>query len=303
MFGQDKEFPEYESWKFPSWDNPAVYPNGYDDPEIQLLRRTMSPSAFMQEIGADFSSFVGKIYPDWDVSKHVKNVEFRPELPNYMAIDWGYTNPSAWIEFQVTPDDRIRVWREHYEPYKTLPEHIHDIKNREQPDGYHLDLAFGDSADPGSADVVSLNLIGCWALPEAKVNWREGIDLVSSFLQDRETGRELDEFGTPEILPAFSVDFSCVNTIDEFNNYRAPGSVHGRNVPEMGNKAKDHAMDAIRYGLMHLFRLGATSHLSDVYNPTQAGASGAITLTSPSDSGLVLAPSGDAGYFTMGEQF
>jgi hypothetical protein len=176
MYGQDPHFPEYESWRFPSWENRFVYPKGFDDLEIQLLKRTMSPEAFEQEIGADFSSFVGKIYPEWDVQRHVGDVPFVPGLPNYVAIDWGYTNPAAWIEFQVTPDDRVRVWREHYKPYMTLPEHIHTMKNREQPEGYHLDAAFADAADPSSVDVVSRDLIGCYGLPEAKTNWREGVD-------------------------------------------------------------------------------------------------------------------------------
>jgi len=300
MHGQDATMPEYESWRFPSWDNPFVYPGGRDDAEIRLLERTMTPEAFLQEIGADFGSFVGKIYPEWDIQKHVTNVPFIPELPNYLAIDWGYTNPSAWIEFQVTPQDEIRVWREHYRAYMTLPEHIDAMKNREQPEGYHLDLAFADAADPSAAATVTTNLVGCYAMPEAKEVWREGIDLVRSFMAERDTGRELDEYGTPELRPAFLVDFSCIYTIHEFNNYKAPGSVNGRNVPELGNKAQDHSMDAIRYGLMHLYKCGATSHLSDVYRPATGASSTSFAPHSSSD--LVLAPS-EGGYFTMGGQF
>jgi hypothetical protein len=264
MLGKDSTFQDYASWRFPSWENSAIYPGGERDPEIELLKRTMSPDAFLQEIGADFSSFVGKIYPEWDVETFVGNVPFIPGLPNYMAIDWGYTNPAAFIEFQVTPDDRIRVWREHYKPYMTLNEHIAFMKSRDQPEGYHLDMAFADAADPEGAATVSEKLVGCLAMPEAKTNWRQGIDLVRSFMQLRETGRSLDEFGTPEEAPAFVVDFSCANTIHEFNNYRAKAPVKGMNVPEMGQKTQDHALDAIRYGIVHVFALGATSHLIDV---------------------------------------
>jgi hypothetical protein len=313
MLGQDPTIPEYESWRFPSWENKFVYPLGYDDPEIQLLLRTMSPENFLQEIGADFSSFAGKIYPEWDVSKHVANVPFDPALPNFLAIDWGYTNPAAWIEFQVTPDDRVHVWREHYKAYMTLNEHMDYMKNREQPLGYHLDGAFGDAADPSSVETVSTKLVGCWADPLAKANWREGIDLVRSFMVDRETGRDLDEFGTPELKPAFVVDFSCTNVIDEFNNYRAPGSSKGNNVPEVGQKAKDHAMDAIRYGLMHQFKLGANSHLSDVYpsvaplTPAAAlalvGAPVAQSAFEPFASSELHQTPTETGYFTMDKAF
>lgn len=265
MHGKDPEYPDYESWRFPSWDNAAVYPGGRDDEEIALLRKTMLPERFAQEIAADFSSFAGKIYPEWDAERHVGRVPFRPELPNYIAFDWGYTNPLAAIEFQVTPDDRIRVWREHYKAYTTLPDHLRILRRREQPDGYHLDMAFGDAADPEAAITVSTNFVGCLALPEAKENWRAGIDAVRAYMLERESTEILDEYGTPaEGEPGIVVDFSCENLIREFNNYKAPESTKGRNVPEMGNKVEDHALDALRYGIMHL-QMGAGSSLSSVY--------------------------------------
>jgi hypothetical protein len=295
MLGQNNEIPEYESWRFPSWDNGAVYPGGYDDPEIQLLIRTMSPESFQQEIAADFTAFTGKIFPEWDVGKHVTNVPFRPELPNYMAFDWGYTNPLAAIEFQITPRDEIRIWREHYRAYTTLPEHLAIIKSRTNPEGYHLDLAFGDAADPEAAITVSNGLTQCIAMPECKSDytWRDGIDLIREFMRDRSSDEVLDEFGTPAPdRPAFLVDFGCTSFIHEANNYRAPESVKGRNVPEMGNKVEDHALDAVRYGLVHIYKLGAHHHLSDVYGPTAPVSVSRETGQPISDRGLVTAGAG-----------
>lgn len=267
MLGRDNSMPEYESWRFPSWANSVVYPGGEDDPEIQLLKRTMMPERFMQEIAADFSSFVGKIYPEWQDDVHVGNFPFHPEWPNYIAFDWGYTNPLAAIEFQISPNDEVYIWREHYKAYKTLREHIDILKAREQPAGYHLDLAFGDAADPAAVQTVSQYLVGCIGDPKAKENWREGIDLVRSFMQPIQIG-EADEYGTPLEKVRFHVDVSCKNTIHEFNNYRAPDSVKGRNVQEIGLRQDDHALDAIRYGLVHIYHLGAVYHLSDVYEGT-----------------------------------
>jgi hypothetical protein len=60
LMGRDDTLPEYESWRFPSWANPVLYPGGFDDPEIQLMRRTMSPEEFEQEIAADFSRIPSK---------------------------------------------------------------------------------------------------------------------------------------------------------------------------------------------------------------------------------------------------
>jgi hypothetical protein len=304
MHGKDDSLPEYASWRFPSWDNQAVYPGGIEDPEILLLKRTMTSEAFDQEIGADFASFVGKIYPEWDAGVHVTNVPFRPELPNYITFDWGYTNPLAAIEFQVTPDDKVRIWREHYKAYTTLPDHIRMLKAREQPTGYHLDLAFGDAADPGAAVTVSTELVGCLALPEAKENWREGVDLVRSFMKERASTEPIDEYGTPKPGEVgLLVDVSCTNTIREFNNYKASGSVKGRNVPEMGNKVEDHTMDAIRYGIVHRFKLGAgAGGLSEVYgagasDAKEDGSAGGF-FTQGTDSLSPSSVDSDEGFFT-----
>ena len=123
----------YEAWNFPSWLNTQVYPLGRQDPEILLLERTMAEEEFLQEIAADFSSFKGKIYAEFEENTHVKKHVFRPDWPNYIAFDWGFTAPLAAIEFQVDPWDNIYVWREHYQAYLTLDEHLAIMKQRDQP--------------------------------------------------------------------------------------------------------------------------------------------------------------------------
>lgn len=277
MHGKDDELPDYESWRFPSWANTFVYPGGVKDPEIQLLQKTMGREAFNQEIGADFGSFVGKIYPEWDANIHVGNYKFNPAWPNYIAFDFGYTNPLAAIEFQVSPSDEIYIWREHYQSYTRVEEHCRLMRERDQPDGYHINMCFGDAADPEAVETVSLKLAPCVASPEAKVNWREGIDLVRGFLE-REAGT--DEYGGPVYAPAFHVDIGCKNVIREFNNYKAPQAVKGKNVQEIGLKQDDHALDAIRYGLVHIYKLGATYHLSDVMSMNTPSSLDSVGVTS-----------------------
>ena len=262
MRGQDETFPEYNSWRFPSYMNDIIFPGGVDDPEIKLLKRTMPKDAFTQEIEADFGSFVGKIFPEWDVSKHVKNHTFRPDWPNYIGFDIGYTNPLAAIEFQISPQDTIHIWREHYKPYMRIEEHIRELKSREQPEGYHITMCTSDAADPEAAETLNNKFAPTVANPLAKVNWRDGIDLMRSFME-RDGGE--DEFGgTLDEIPAYFVDPSCEQTIREHNNYKAPQNSSGKNVTEMGIKMDDHAIDAIRYALVTIYRLGAGYSLQDV---------------------------------------
>jgi hypothetical protein len=283
--GKDPKFQDYESWSFPSWANTVVYPLGRQDPEILGIEQEAMPEWFSQEYGADFASFVGKIFPEWDEKVHVRPVSFNPDWPNYIAFDFGYTNPLAAIEFQVSPRDEIFIWREHYKSYATIPDHIDILKNREHPEGYHIDLAFGDPADPEAAATITRDFVPCIAMPEVKSDytWRDGIDEIRRFMKPIPPGIGdtiivVDEFGTPAPdQPRFFVDNSCTTWIKEANNYRSKEPVKGQNVPEFGAKMDDHGLDAMRYALLYLFKLGVTSSLADIY-----GVSNAVWRPSPS---------------------
>jgi len=279
----DPVFKDYSSWQFPSWDNPYVYPEGLNDPEIALIKATVLPAFFDQEIAAMFNAFVGKIYDEFSEMLHVRQHTFRPEWPNYIAFDWGFTNPLAAIEFQVDPFGKVYIWREHYKAGLMLDDHIDIIKARENPSGYRLDLGFGDAASPESVLKVSTRLVPCIADPKSKSGtarvtnetqgrhsresgWREGVELVKSFLKPKVIG-VADEYGTPLEEAWLHIDPACANTIREFNNYRAPDNGRGdRNIREDARKFDDHALDAIRYALMHIFKLGATYKLSEFYD-------------------------------------
>ena len=105
--------------------------------------------------------------------------------------------------------------------------------------------------------------------PEAKANWREGIDLVKMFMKPRPNGF-LDEFGTPMMVPKFFVDPSCKNVIREMLNYKAPeakkikSNLNESAKNSAAEKQDDHTLDAIRYGLVHIYKLGAIYSLADV---------------------------------------
>lgn len=265
QLGRNPDFPEYESWRFPSWDNSVIYPGGRQDPEILLLERTTDRAWFNQEIGADFTAFVGKIYEEFTEDTHVRKVEYNPAWPNYIAFDWGFVNPLAAIEFQVSPQDDILIWREHYKSYQILEAHLRELYERHQPEGYHISCCFGDAADPEAVATVNAKFAPCLALPEAKTNWRQGIETVKRFLRQYQVGE--DEHGAPIEEPKLFIDHSCVNTIREFGNYRAKSATVGRNPSsprEAPQNIDDHALDAIRYGLVHIFELGARHHLTEV---------------------------------------
>jgi len=306
MDGQNPSYTDSASWQFPSWANTVIYPGGRQDPEIIRLERTLSTDEFEQEIGANFSSFVGKIYGEFDEKLHCKNIEFNPALPNYISFDWGFTNPLAAVEFQVDADDNILVWRLHYKAWMTLHDHLEIMKDRPQPEGYHIDLCFGDPANPEKILEVSKDFAPCMGDPDCKTDWSEGVMLVKRFLKPRKTGL-FDQYGDEILVPKLFVDFSCVDMIREFNNYKSKNKPKGRNAPELPQGVDDHCMDGIRYGLMHLFKLGATYHLTDVADANgvdsrMLAASASDDLTEI-DSWGVAEEAGVTGFFTTGVQF
>jgi LAGLIDADG DNA endonuclease family protein len=218
---------------------------------------------------------------EFQESTHVRKHVFNPDWVNVMVWDWGFINPLACIEFQIDPWDNIHVWREHYGAFKTLEQHIFEISTREQPPGYKIDMSFGDAADPEAAIYVTQHYTTCWTDPAAKTNWREGIELMKTFLKDYETS-ETDEYGTPVMCPKFFVDHSCINTIREFNNYKAKEAPrNSRNKSNPRDEAQNydnHTLDCIRYGLMHLYKLGASSHLVDTMPSLTGVSTGSSTI-------------------------
>lgn len=274
--GQDADRPEYWSRRYPSWVNRVMFPGGEDDPEIQLMRETTLEEWFLQEIAAEFTAVVGRIFGEFAEDVHVTHTyEFHPEWPNYIAFDWGFANPLAAIEFQVAPDDTIYVWREHYVAGRTLEWHVANLQERKQPPGYHLDLAFGDCADPDAVEYVSRHLVYCEADDAAKSNWLTSVRLVKKFLQTGEHGRDGsgrmgdpdDDYGRPIERPKFYVSAECVETIEEFLEYKTKRNVGANEFSSarvVGSGVDDHAIDALRYAFMHLWEIGVQHHLSEV---------------------------------------
>jgi hypothetical protein len=297
--GQNPKYRNWASWQFPSWANEVIYPGGRQDDEILELENNLSVEEFGQEIGAEFTAFVGKIYGEFNEKLHVKEVEYNPALPNYVAFDWGFTSPLAAVEFQVDADDNVYIWRVHYKAWSTLLDNLEQMKRREQPPGYKVDLCFGDAAMPDNVITVSQFFAPCISDPAAKADWLTGVMLVKRFLKPYDTGL-YDADGFPIYRPKFFIDFSCDEFIREINNYRSKKPPKGRNAPELPQGIDDHCMDAIRYGLMHLFHLGAQHHLTDV-----ADVNGLLVpndLTDIDSAGAVE-EAGLQSFFTTGDRF
>jgi hypothetical protein len=248
---------DWWSYRSPTWENIAVFPGGRQDAEMLEVEANLSPEVFQQEYGAEFTSFAGRIYSEFDEGYHVvRDYKFKPDWRNYLAFDFGFRNPFCCLNIQVDPSDNVYVWDEYYERGLTSVQHADRLKSIIQ---WRVD---GGYYDPSGAD-ESQSIINVFRdthayhnrhldavmLDPAPNDWRSGVERVKEFLKLTPVW---DTMGpTNKVAPKLFVSERCQNTIREFNTYRVKEQSEklGEKMDpkEEPRKKDDHAMDALRY--------------------------------------------------------
>jgi hypothetical protein len=214
------------------------------DPEVISLLDTLTPEAFQQEIGADFTEFVGRVFKEWDEEWHVSDdLHYNPNWGHYAAVDYGYTNPNVWLYIQVDPWGNLEILDEIYESGLTADDFAELIKEREL---HRVTRFYPDPASPG--DTVQL---------ERKLRIQSGggtggelqerIDAIRARLKCRPVVAHLP-LGHPERLPLLRVHSRCVNVIREMSAYRYPekrDTILGDEAHEKPMKKDDHTPEAL----------------------------------------------------------
>lgn len=256
----------YKSYHLPSWTNPVRYPGGRNNGEIIRIRSTVSKHYFDQEYGADFTSFSGAIYDEWDERIHVKEHKFNPQWSNFLAFDYGFANPFVCLDIQVDPNDTMYIWREYHSRYMSTYENGQALLSRENPENYNVSGMWGDPR--GANEAATLALMLGWVASE-DVPWKLGVEEVKRRLKPDSSG-----------FPKMYVDPSCINT------RRSIGQLHVKEASRMqkldlqehtgdGNiqhKVDDHEADAVRYFVGPYFVNGAGTHLDDIYGTPYRGS-------------------------------
>lgn len=86
MRGQDPLLPDWQSWRFPTWTNPAIPPD-----EVESLRRTMPERMFREEIAAEFLDAAGLVFRNLDAVCTAAPEPGRTADagPIVFGVDWG----------------------------------------------------------------------------------------------------------------------------------------------------------------------------------------------------------------------
>jgi hypothetical protein len=275
----------YESWTFPTWYNKVRYPGPFDphclhlncncNQELVRIQRRASEQYFWQEYGASFTAYEGMIYPEFHEDIHIKQIDYNPAWKNYLALDYGFTDPFVCLDVMVDPSDNVYVWREYQKRYEATWDHGVYLRNRANPEGYHVDAIYGDPR--GADEAATLALQGLHVESEV-VGWSQGIEAVRRQLKIQPDGR-----------PKLFVDPSCVELKRQMQGLRQKEVKEDKNAKSSAMGAKegqhdydDHGPDALRYFHNMYFVLGYSASLSDVYPPdnVRSEAESVFTLLS-----------------------
>lgn len=270
--GQDPNRPDWSSRRLPAWLNPYVYktPTNEEhvrallevmrdkhrvitetylrgliiDAEILSLMQDQTAESFLQEIGADFSEFVGRVFAMFDEEIHVGDFEVQTGARWEWAgaVDYGFTNPNVWLLLQISPWGEVFVMDEVYEPGLSPLEFAKEIKRRGLcPTG--LKHFYPDPSSPGDTRILE---------QELKITAKGGTggDLPPRLDAIREALKVQHDhlpFDHPDRKPRLSIDRKCKMTIRDFSLYRyadkkADADANG---PENPVKKFDHAPEAL----------------------------------------------------------
>lgn len=255
--GQDPLDKQWWSMRAPSWSNNVLFPLGMEDPEIHEMRKDMSEEKFKQEIGAEFTEFVGRVFKNFDEEINVIDIDYDPNKPLYVATDYGYTNPNVMLFIQVGVWDDVYVIGEYYRRNRTPEEFARDIAEHPVlgPLSKRATDLYPDPEDPGASNTLA-----------EKFRWnihrgtggpvQNRLDLIRKWLTPQPL--ELED-GHPDKLPKLWIDRSCTYLAREMQDYRYPESKSEvSESKENPLKVDDHAPEALGrffggyYGAKHI---------------------------------------------------
>jgi PBSX family phage terminase large subunit len=228
--------PDVKSFQFKMDDNPALSTNTKD-----LFKRQFKGLWYQRFIEGRWVQAEGAVYDFFDEKIHCIDFPLSTATSYIVGVDYGTTNPCAFVLVGINKHRYPNVWVEDEYYYNSR------VKQRQKTDGeYAEDLAqFIEGRniaaiylDPSAASFkAELSRAGISPVYDADNEVLDGIRFVSKMLNQG----------------AFKICRKCKNLIAEFQSYvwDENSIKRGEDKPK---KENDHALDALRYSLMtHFF--------------------------------------------------
>lgn len=235
----------WQSWLYRTIDGGFV-----PREDVAEARSTLPASVYRQEYEATFELAAGRVYDAFTRRTHVvphedierrfrynKSWSFARKL---VAIDWGFVDPMVLLSIGKTSTGQLVVFGEEYASQRLLDASgwfpvIKSVRDDVRPSEF-----VADPSEPGNIAAVRKLLNGVPVVRNADNNRTEGVRRVQSALLPRHNGSERE--------PGLIVSDRCVNLIREIESYCYREL---RGVPtEEPQDGNDHALDALRYGVM-----------------------------------------------------
>jgi PBSX family phage terminase large subunit len=188
---------------------------------------------FREQYLGQWTFYSGVVYGhDFDINRNVIELPeggINPEWPRIRSIDFGYRDPFVCLWGAVAPDNELWIYREHYQPGRSMAEHALVIKQRSE--GERILYTVADSSEPQS--IADLRRLGVSAM-EANRDRRAGRMLVGDYL--RAGKLKFIKGAVPELMRELA-----------WYRWDRDKDKEGAKEATVGD---DHAMDALRYLVM-----------------------------------------------------
>ena len=222
-----------------SRDNPHL-PDGY----VDSLVKNYPDEWVKRYVFGSFDTFSGLVYGEFKDEKPyvVKPFDIPKGWYRFVALDFGYRNPTAVLWFAVSPKGIAYVYDEFYATGKLVSETAEIIKAKNG--STKIQMYLGDPSMGNTSGVSGRSVLDEFAdagliIQKANNSVSAGINRVKERLKER-------------TLVFFA---NCVNLRTEMQTYKwkdlKPGAV--QDGPEKPVKKNDHAVDALRYGTVYLY--------------------------------------------------
>ncbi|AKU45295.1 terminase large subunit [Mycobacterium phage Madruga] len=202
------------------------------DEEIAQMANDLTIPMFQQEVAADFTDFVGKVFKEYDEETHSRLLHYNPSWKTIAAVDYGYRNPNVWLLIQIGPWGEINIIDELYQRDLTPVEFANEILRR----GLVPDTCLEFYPDPASPEhsatmetIFLRNGRNCRAKPHTGGELDNRLNLIRFALKDRITDTEMSQpnwRSSPpqkdQKRPRLMISTRCPNTLFEFGEYRYP---------------------------------------------------------------------------------
>lgn len=254
---QAGEVTEVDTFQLRQEDNP--YLAGDHESRGKFYIAMSEEERAIREEGA-FVARSGLVFPNFSKETHVLPEPFMPsrEARWYSSVDFGWTNPTAWLWTVAYEDGRIVTFAEHYQSKMEVNEHARIVLAREKDWRRTPDVRVGDPNNGNAKVINGISYIseyashGIFIGTEIPRDVIIGTEKLQQYFAVSEDSPWTKHFGDGVPRPRWMISPNCANLIRELKrlrwaSYESQKKAYELNAQEQIHKKDDHAFDSLRY--------------------------------------------------------